>query len=54
MSLREEILAVPKGGTLNDVVRRHKAERRCVEVLDPGVIEDLDTPEDLARWRQSP
>jgi molybdenum cofactor cytidylyltransferase len=34
------------------VIARHGEEAVRVEVADPGVPVDLDTPEDVARWQR--
>lgn len=44
-----EIQALCGQETLRTVVHRHLAEAVLVEVDDPSVLEDLDTPEDFAR-----
>lgn len=44
---RDEIAAAAPGETLHDVLRRHAGERRDLDVLDRGVIRDVDTPHDL-------
>ena len=37
------------GGTLRDVVRRDPARVRRLAVADPGILLDMDTPEDYQR-----
>ena len=40
-----EFLAVPAGEAANQVTRRHRAETEFLDVDDPGVLADIDTPE---------
>lgn len=42
----DEILALPADGSLRDLVSRHRPAMKTVNVDDPGVGSDLDTPED--------
>ena len=42
----EEILALPPEATAKQVVRGHVGDVVLVEVDDPGVVRDVDTPED--------
>jgi len=37
------------GGTLRDVVRRHQEAVRLFDIEDPGILQDMDTPEDYRR-----
>ena len=39
--------------TLRDVVHKDPARVRLVEVLDPGVVMDMDTPEDYRKILKS-
>lgn len=49
-SLREELLRIGEETMgLKSVVRAHEESVTCVEVDDPGVALDVDTPEDIAR-----
>lgn len=41
---------LPRGAGLNSLVALHAAEVVEVEVAEPGVLDDLDTPEDYQRW----
>ncbi len=43
-----EILDLPSGETLRDYLRARAEDIEYLEVYDPGLIQDLDTPEDLA------
>ena len=45
-----ELLSLPAGGQARDVIRAHYAEALFVDVADAGVVTDIDTPEDFARW----
>jgi molybdenum cofactor cytidylyltransferase len=47
-SLRDEIREAKPGATLHDVIHAHSDMRVDLEVDDPGVIKDIDRPEDLA------
>ena len=53
---REQVLALPPDATLKDLVRGHGD--RCLELdlTDPAVVTDVDTPEDyqraLAEWER--
>jgi molybdenum cofactor cytidylyltransferase len=45
----QELLALPATAQARDVIRQHR-ERTCfVDVEDPGVVVDIDTPDDYAR-----
>ena len=48
-SLRDEIRAADPRATLHDVIHAHMHMRVDVEVSDPGVVRDIDRPEDLAK-----
>jgi molybdenum cofactor cytidylyltransferase len=45
-----ELLALPVDAQARDVIRSHYPAATFVEVEDPGVVTDIDTPEDFARW----
>ena len=47
-SLRDEIRAADPHITLHDILKRHQDQRVDVAVDDPGVVRDVDRPEDLA------
>ncbi|HVT82059.1 MAG TPA: nucleotidyltransferase family protein [Phycisphaerae bacterium] len=47
--LSAEILALAAPDTLKTLVHRHLPQAELVEVPDPSIHEDLDTPEDFAR-----
>jgi CTP:molybdopterin cytidylyltransferase MocA len=51
-SLRDEILGDRPAGGLRELLMRHAASSQLVEVEDPGVLLDADTPEALARIRE--
>lgn len=42
--IASEILALPTEGQAGDVIRRHEAQ--LIEVCDPGVLYDVDTPQE--------
>jgi len=50
-----EIVSLPVDSTLHDFVEQHRAEIEVVEVSDPGVLSNLDTPGDYQviqrQWR---
>lgn len=46
MTLRDEIVATPADANLHEVLKRH-ADRVDVDVDDPGIVRDVDRPEDL-------
>lgn len=41
-----EILALPQPGSPKDVIGKHRAATVFVDLDDPAVVEDIDTPED--------
>jgi molybdenum cofactor cytidylyltransferase len=45
----DEILSLAPDQTLRDFIKRHSHETREIEVDDPAVVQDIDTPEDYAR-----
>ena len=45
-----ELLMLPATGQARDVIRSHYPAAVFVEVADAGVVIDIDTPEDFARW----
>ena len=47
--LADEVAGLAKGEGVSALLNRHRVER--VDVDDPGVLEDLDTPEDYDRLR---
>jgi len=54
-AILEEILALPAEASAKDVIHAHRSETRFLDVDDPGVITDVDSPpdyEDLqASWQ---
>jgi molybdenum cofactor cytidylyltransferase len=40
----EEILALPAGSSPKNVIRAHRAETSFVDIDDPGVVTDVDSP----------
>ncbi len=46
-----ELLALPADAAPRDVVGRHQDALRLVEVNAPGVVQDLDVPEDYGRFK---
>jgi molybdenum cofactor cytidylyltransferase len=49
LSLRDEIREASPGATLHDVIHAHIDTRLDVDVDDPGIIHDVDRPDDLER-----
>lgn len=49
MKYKGEILARGPEGTLRDIVRAHPDEVLEVEIDDPDILRDIDTPEDYGR-----
>lgn len=45
-ALLNEILALPVSASAKQVVRAHLGEAAFLDVNDPGVVRDVDTPED--------
>jgi molybdenum cofactor cytidylyltransferase len=45
-----ELLALSPTGQARDVIRSHYPAANFVDVADPGIVTDIDTPEDFARW----
>lgn len=45
--LAPEIEAAPRGEGARAVVRAHEGELVCIELSDPGILRDVDAPEDL-------
>ena len=42
----DELLAMPKSGSPKDVIRGQRSATAFVDLHDPAIIEDIDTPED--------
>ena len=49
LALRDEIAATAPTANLHDVIHHHQNERVDLDVDDPGVVRDVDTPADLQR-----
>jgi molybdenum cofactor cytidylyltransferase len=49
LALRDEVAATAATANLHDVIKHHQDERVDLEVDDPGVNRDVDTPADLER-----
>lgn len=45
----EELLAMAKTGSPKEVIRRHRATTVFVDLDDPAIVEDIDTPEDYRK-----
>lgn len=55
--LRKEALRMPDSAQARELIRRHEARIRYVDVPDPGVVTDIDTPEQyltaIAEWDEA-
>jgi len=49
MSLKDELLALPATAQAREVIHLHRAETLYVDVEDPGILADVDHPEDYLR-----
>lgn len=49
LALRDEIAATDPTSNLHEVIKKHLDERTDVDIDDPGIIRDVDRPEDLPR-----
>src|SRR5687768_1327855 len=49
LTLRDEIAATAPTANLHEVIKQHQDQRVDLEVEDPGVNRDVDTPADLER-----
>lgn len=50
-SMVAEFLALPEDGQARDVVHRHRDSTRYVDVDDPGIFADIDTPDAYEKWK---
>ena len=50
-SVLDEILALPPSSSAKDVIRSHGEETLFVDTDDPGILWDIDLPEDYAALR---
>jgi molybdenum cofactor cytidylyltransferase len=50
--IADELLAEPPTSSAREVLHRHASETRFVAVDDPGVVADIDTPEEYNALRQ--
>ena len=48
IALKDEIRTTDTHLTLHDVIKRHQGQRVDIDVDDPGIVRDVDKPEDLA------
>ena len=46
----DELLRLPPTAQARDVIRSHYPSATFLDVPDPGIVTDIDTPEDFARW----
>jgi len=51
-SLFSAILALPETATAKELFSQHLASTEYIPVNDPGVLDDVDDPESLSRFRQ--
>jgi molybdenum cofactor cytidylyltransferase len=47
----DELLALPPDSAPRHLVKRHQDMLHLVEIPTTAVLQDLDNPEDYARWR---
>jgi molybdenum cofactor cytidylyltransferase len=52
MKYRDEVLALDPSDGLRQLMRAHPDDIREVEVDDPNILRDLDTPEDYAYFKK--
>jgi len=45
-----ELLRLPATAQARDVIRAHYLAATFLDLPDPGIVTDIDTPEDFARW----
>lgn len=50
----DELLALPVAGAARDIIRSHNHEIQYVDVADPAILVDVDTPEDYQALMQRP
>ena len=50
-SLRGEFLALPPDGEARTIVHRYREQTRYIDVDDPGILADIDTPENYREWK---
>jgi molybdenum cofactor cytidylyltransferase len=48
-ALIPELLAIHEGCAANAIIRRHAAETDFLDVDDPGILSDIDTPDAYQR-----
>lgn len=48
-----EILREASPGGLRELLARHAKDARNIELADPGILADLDTPEEYRRWSEA-
>ena len=48
-----DILGETPPGGLRELLGRHAADARDIEVADPGILTDLDTPEEYRCWAKT-
>jgi molybdenum cofactor cytidylyltransferase len=53
-SCAAEFLNPSEGASARDILHARRASTRFVEVLDPGILEDIDDPATYENWRSSP
>ncbi len=49
-----DVMNAPLGTTLRDIIHSHRDRRCSVSVDDPGILIDIDWPEDLRSFRRGP
>jgi len=48
-SIRTELLVLPPAGQAREVIHAHRPETRYIDVDDPGILTDVDLPEEYLR-----
>jgi CTP:molybdopterin cytidylyltransferase MocA len=51
--LLDEIAALPVSGSAKEVIRAHLDTGAVLDVDDPGILRDIDTPEDYRDLKAS-
>ena len=51
-TMAREIAHLPEGVGVNALLASHPGEVKSVEVDDPAILDDLDTPADYERWSE--
>jgi len=52
--LADEFLALPRDGQARTVIHARKDETGYLDLEDPGILDDIDTPEDYRQLLEAP